>query len=178
MRAQSRPCALPGALWELGGDKPRCAGWEGGCRVMLSPSPRCSPAVGDAAAAPVQPVPHQQGEENPAGLGLRVRAAEGGCWGLCSAPRASPEAALEPTDSSRSKVQGLATSALPPPRDSESGRQLLPPPVARHSQILNLGAVNFAPTSQQGSVRLGVKPGAVVLGSPQPSPTHPSFAHG
>lgn len=40
-------------------------------------APRCSPVVGDASAAPIQPLPHQQGEENPPGLGLRVWATEG-----------------------------------------------------------------------------------------------------
>lgn len=38
--------------------------------VMLSPVPLCLPAVGDAAPAPVQSVPHQQGEENPPGPGV------------------------------------------------------------------------------------------------------------
>lgn len=92
---------------------------------MLSPSPRCSPAVGDAAPAPVQPVPHQQGEENPAGLGLRVWTAEGGCCsalhqGLLQGQLWSPliPAAKLCSDALHHETQSLADSTCPLPARS------------------------------------------------------------
>lgn len=50
---------------------------------------------------------------------------------------------------------GSATNALPPPRESEPGRQHRPPPMAEHSQILNLGAVGFAPDLTAGQCQAG-----------------------
>jgi len=52
-------------------------GREAGVQRMLSPCATLSLAVRNAAPAPVQPLPHQQGEENPPGPGLRVRATKG-----------------------------------------------------------------------------------------------------
>lgn len=63
--------------------------------------------------------------------------------------------ALESPGSSGSKALGLPTTVLPPPRDSEPGRQHLPPPMARHSRILNLGAVGFAPDLAAGQRQAG-----------------------
>lgn len=53
------------------GQTPLCrVGGRQGCGMMLSHIPCCSPTVRDAAPAPVQPLPHQQGEENSSGPGL------------------------------------------------------------------------------------------------------------
>lgn len=57
----TRPC--PG----LSGVRRRKVGAQDNAEPHV---PRCSPAVRDAAPAPVQPLPHQQGKENPPGPGL------------------------------------------------------------------------------------------------------------
>lgn len=69
---------------------------------------------------------------------------------------------------------GLATAALPPPRDSEPGGQHLLPP----SQILNLGAVASAPDLTAGHCQTGTEARSCCSLFSSPTPALLTVKHG